>query len=80
MRKIFVVVMPWNTNDITMKPVESFNTLKEAESYVDVINGWEIIEVEVPKEKKLCGCGEPATRLNHGFPICETCYDGLRSC
>jgi hypothetical protein len=80
MRKIFVVVMPWNTNDITMKPVESFNTLKEAESYVDVINGWEIIEVEVPKEKKLCGCGERATTTSHGFPICETCKDGLRSC
>jgi hypothetical protein len=78
---IFVVMMPWEEDGLTMKPFDSFLTRPEAENCVK--NGcseWEVVEVRVPEKRRLCGCGEPATRLNHGFPICETCYDGLRSC
>lgn len=50
MNSIFVVLMPWKQDGLTMKPLESFMTRPEAEDYIpdSLKEDWEIVEVRIP--------------------------------
>jgi hypothetical protein len=74
--KIFIVVMQWERDGLTMYPLESFFTREEAEEYIK--NGcseWEIMEVRVPPIEPQILC---KMILNHGvkYPACQDVLNG----